>query len=304
MDIAELIQKMKGNKMMELERSMREFPSQDPSRYSGHDKHLEKLGNENLHILQKIWGTNERNWILSSNTLQHLAVFIIPEIVEAAHAMAPNRYRNDTHIPIETGRTADSIAQAVGIVPYKDNQRSGVIPWYTRNQLNTWHLPGKDKRNWNPRLYNEKSPGIPHVAMGYSLYEMLRASEYLAEKDGNTLSKEDRELNFKYFSQILQRAGYHFPDSRAQMEEMARGMDKLARYTPMVAELTDRLFRTSQKKNHGAYDLQLENNLKADQPATLETIQDFLRPNSKEVFMQVADEYRFDEYETERVGVK
>jgi len=299
-----VVAEKQGRNFKDLERRMREFPVQDPEPCLDHDEFLLELGKEHFDVLQKIWGNNEQNNILTANALQHTSLFLVPEVIRSAHAIKPNRYRNDNWFPIETGRVAHSIGKAVGIYnPKFTGYKIKPLPDNTRHLIYMWHLSGKDKRKWNPALWGATGQGIPHVAMGYSIYEMLRAAELLTEGEGVELSDREREINFTYFGQILQRAGFHFPNSRATMEETAQEVDTLAEYNPMVAELIDRTVRTSFGKNPGATYLMHASSVKADnlkacQPVTLEIIDRFLRPKSKEIFRKIAQEYDFEAYET------
>jgi len=183
---------------------------------------------------------------------------------------------------IVESRVERVFGEAVGIYEVDTGEKVKPYPNGARQVINGWHLPDKDNKKWLPLLRGAKSPGIPHIAMGYSLYEMLRAAEYLARKEGINVSASDKKINFKYFGQILQRAGYHFPNARKSMEDLAEEVDALSKYDSKVAELTDRTFRLSRN----------------DHPAkvTLETYEGFLRPNSRKVFKQIAQEYNFKGY--------
>ena len=248
---------------------------------------LDNLARDSFDVLKRIWGTNENNRVVGANTLAHIALFLIPENhIPKKDYWGPHSY-SENWISTQMEWWAGLIEKAVGVYEFKfaGGEKEPLlhpIPHWTRDMINSHYLPGKDKRRYDPRLTGEKRKGIPHITMGYFMHEMVRASEALAEESGVALTEHDREVNYGYFKEIMQRAGYHFPDSREEMEGIASEVDyKLARKNSKVSELTNRLFRLNLREDHGL---------------TLPTIEEFLRPKSKEVLRKVAPLYNFQQY--------
>lgn len=251
----------------ELENRIREFPVQ-------HKEHVHPTGNPTMDmiakayasVLKKIWGVHGNERVTGSNTLAFLAIFQIPEFIEAAHILQPNRY-NEEDISEQIHSSSDSIAIAVGAYDPRISVTGEARPVHIRP---TRIIYGQHHVGNNP-------PGIPNITMAYFMHEVTRASETLAKEQGVTLTPEDLEANYRYLMNILQCAGYSFPDGREEMGEIASEVDsKLSSYKPKTAELTDRLWRLSLREGHGL---------------TLSTIKHFLRPASRDVFEKVAREY-------------
>ena len=191
--------------------------------------------------------------------------------------MQPDRY-NEQDISQQIMSSANEIALAVGAFSSELLSSGEPMPVYIRPAKITYGQHHPSFRKHHPDL---RSHGIPNIAMAYFFHEIIRASELLAEENGIEITEKDSEVNYRYLGHIIKLAKYSFPSDRKEMEDIAQGADTLAKYTPKVDELTGRLFILNVVDGHNL---------------TLPTIGNFLRPNSREVFRQIAQEYDFQQY--------
>ena len=90
-----------GSKFEDLERRMREFPNQNHFNRSD-SATLGELAKKSSHALRKIWGrpvnyySKHKNRVAGASTLSHTSLFLVPEFIESAHVIDPNRYSEDS----------------------------------------------------------------------------------------------------------------------------------------------------------------------------------------------------------------
>ncbi len=246
-----------------LETRMRGFPVHNPL--------VPKAGRpilaskeQHAEVLTRIWGTSEDNDILSANALQHACIFCIPQIMAAAHHMQPSRYRGDGDFHSHTMGTAMGMAECLLQLP--QDSTTSLNPAV---DIVNHHLPHADGEKWLHMPASGKGGArIPHTAMGYALYEMMRAGEHLARARGTDVTSADELAHFAHFREILQRTGFHCPDAREDMERVAA----VARHHRKVHTSTYRYFLPRQKD-----------------PLTAEAYLAFLRPCSRAVFAEAME---------------
>ena len=268
-----------------IESRMLQFPSSDPLNSADNHSIILEGKQSNADLLKKIWGSKDDHAVFAANTMQHVALFCIPAITASAHLMQKARYRDDEKFPSESSRTANMLAKAVlqeiGEHPSED---------FSTYAIAHHHLPPEERKQWDlpPKTVHQKivnhKHGIPHCVMAYSLYESLRAAEFIAEHKGQILSPQEREAHYKYFAEILQCSGYRCPSNRKDMETIAEQIDALAAATPIAKDMIRRALR-----HLNTYDQEMAQLERAYPPRSSliipsEWIQEFLRPHSQEVF--------------------
>lgn len=274
-----------------IEAQMEQYPSSNPLDQNGNHSMISKGKEQRADMLKKIWGDRENHSIFAANTMQHIALFCIPAIAASAHLMQKTRYRHNEDFSTESSRTANFLAKAV--LP---EQQPGPEEDFSTFALAHHHLPPKDREHWNlePKTVHQRPvhhpEGIPHAAMAYSLYESLRAAEFIAERQGQPMSVEECEIHYQYFAEILRRSGYRCPLKREDMETIAEQIDALAGKSPTSKDLVLRAMKHLNIYDQNIAELDRAYPPRSSLTITQASIRDFLRPHTQEAFDAIMKE--------------
>ena len=264
-----------------IEDDMQRYDCGDPMDTDGNAAILSHMKNGNAPLLRKIWGDVDDHAVLAANSMQHVSLFCIPAIAASAHLIQKNRYREDSAFALQSSKTAEFLHD-VTIAQHDENFSTFAIAHH--------HLPPNDRQaaNLPPKTVHQKpvqhKHGIPHAVMAYSFYESLRAAEFIAEHKGITLTQEEKNEHYRYFSEILRRSGYRCPTERAEMESIAERMDALAGMNPTNVDL---MKRTLAHLNTYPNNLVLFRVPRSSLAIPREWIHSFLRPLSQKVFDEI-----------------
>ncbi|NOS67013.1 MAG: hypothetical protein HOO67_01450 [Candidatus Peribacteraceae bacterium] len=268
-----------------IEAKMQEYPSLNPLDSKENHTAILRAKQASAELLGKIWGGKENHAVFAANTLQHVALFCIPAVTASAHMMQRTRYRDDAKFSSESSRTANMLAKAV-----LQEGRESPSEDFSTFAIAHHHLPSEDRKQWDvsPKTVHQKpvhhKHGIPHCVMAYSLYESLRAAEFIAEHRGQVLTPDEREIHYKYFAEILQRSGYRCPSDRKDMEAIAQQIDGIAGTTPMAKDMIQRALQhlNTYDEEHAAHERAYPPRTSLSIPP--EWVREFLRPHSQRAF--------------------
>lgn len=161
-----------------------------------------------------------------------IASFAIPPVVAAAKNRQPDRYEKD-HIDANFA----SVFNAIGITTQADHYPSGS---YTREygddaEIQFEHdaanlglaLSGAHHERISRIEPNKVKPRIPDIAIGYQIYEIMRAAEFLYNNvyGSTTLNGHELRIHYLFFREIIRSGQYSFPNKREEMERVAQQVD-------------------------------------------------------------------------------
>lgn len=228
-----------------------------------------------------IWGSHHDERLVPATYASMIQLFSCPPFIDALDArtssilkkdVLSHRYSERTFVQdINDSWIGPAIAMGLGGSRMERQQ-----PDFLRGVIGDRHNGSRGRRHFEPnRPRDHGHLDVPNSALAMNVYEMLRIGETLAEWAGRHITDDMKREHYNFFQMILLHGGIWMPDTRDEMEAIADEINSLSSVTSGTTELVERMIRLALPRTSLDY----------------ETVSYLLRPQARQVFEVVAQEY-------------